>query len=134
QALGGDRGQQARALDRHPESQRACAMDSTRRAPAQCVDGTQIVSETREAIVRTYGQRMRRGKLPVVLKERSAPNVAAFDRPSDMERSLSGLIDRLRSENEALRKENARLHVYEQLAYHDDLTGIHNRRYFEQRI
>jgi diguanylate cyclase (GGDEF)-like protein len=48
--------------------------------------------------------------------------------------SESAVIDRLRSENDALKKENDRLRVYEELAYHDDLTGLHNRRYFEQRI
>jgi diguanylate cyclase (GGDEF)-like protein len=51
------------------------------------------------------------------------------------------VIDRLRRDNKtlrteiaSLRQENDRLRVYEELAYHDDLTGLHNRRYFEQRV
>ncbi len=44
------------------------------------------------------------------------------------------LIGRLRRENRALRAEVDRLSAYRELAYKDDLSGLHNRRYFEERI
>lgn len=44
------------------------------------------------------------------------------------------LIERLRRENEILRRENARLSMYEALAHRDELTGLYNRRYFNERL
>ncbi len=38
------------------------------------------------------------------------------------------------AENEALRGEIARLAKFEQLAYHDCLTEVHNRRYYNERL
>ena len=43
-------------------------------------------------------------------------------------------LSKLRRENDELRREVDRLSVYRQMAYRDCLTGLHNRRYFEERI
>lgn len=40
----------------------------------------------------------------------------------------------LRRENAKLKREVQRLKVYRQMAYRDCLTGLHNRRYFEERL
>lgn len=44
------------------------------------------------------------------------------------------LVQRLKRENEALRAEVRKLETYRGLAYHDDLTQLHNRRYFDERL
>jgi diguanylate cyclase (GGDEF)-like protein len=48
------------------------------------------------------------------------------------------MLEQLLEENAVLRRqlaeERARLAVYRELAYHDDLTGLHNRRYFDERL
>jgi diguanylate cyclase (GGDEF)-like protein len=41
---------------------------------------------------------------------------------------------RLAKENAALKRELARLQVYRAMAYRDPLTGLWNRRYFEERL
>src|SRR4029078_3789476 len=41
---------------------------------------------------------------------------------------------RLTRENAALKRELARLQVYRAMAYRDPLTGLWNRRYFEERL
>lgn len=46
----------------------------------------------------------------------------------------AGELSRLRRENDELRREVDRLAIYRQMAYRDYLTGLHNRRYFEERI
>jgi diguanylate cyclase (GGDEF)-like protein len=43
-------------------------------------------------------------------------------------------IARLSKENAALKRELARLQVYRAMAYRDPLTGLWNRRYFEERL
>ncbi len=49
-------------------------------------------------------------------------------------RTDRGLIERLFRENCALRRENARLARYEALACQDALTGLGNRRHFDERL
>jgi diguanylate cyclase (GGDEF)-like protein len=44
------------------------------------------------------------------------------------------LIEGLQSENDTLRAEVARLRQYRMLAYRDPLTGLRNRRYFDERL
>jgi diguanylate cyclase (GGDEF)-like protein len=43
-------------------------------------------------------------------------------------------LARLTRENAALKRELARLEVYRAMAYRDPLTGLWNRRYFEERL
>ena len=43
-------------------------------------------------------------------------------------------LARLARENAALKRELARLQVYRAMAYRDPLTGLWNRRYFEERL
>jgi len=43
-------------------------------------------------------------------------------------------IARLTRENAALKRELGRLQVYRAMAYRDPLTGVWNRRYFEERL
>jgi GGDEF domain-containing protein len=43
-------------------------------------------------------------------------------------------IARLTRENAALKREVARLEVYRAMAYRDPLTGVWNRRFFEERL
>ena len=43
-------------------------------------------------------------------------------------------LERLARENAQLRREIARLEVYRAMAYRDPLTGLWNRRYFEDRM
>jgi len=47
---------------------------------------------------------------------------------------LTAEVDRLSRQNAALRREIARLHVYRAMAYRDPLTGLWNRRFFEERL
>ena len=47
---------------------------------------------------------------------------------------LRSQVSRLRSENSRLRRELSRLGEYQQLAYRDALTGLRNRRAFEERL
>lgn len=49
-------------------------------------------------------------------------------------RSARGLIGRLVAENRSLRRQVRELEVYRSLAYTDHLTGLYNRRYFEERL
>ena len=50
------------------------------------------------------------------------------------ETSKTAQIARLSRENAALKRELARLQVYRAMAYRDPLTGVWNRRYFEERL
>ena len=43
-------------------------------------------------------------------------------------------VEALQEENDALRAEVARLRQYRMLAYRDPLTGLRNRRYFDERL
>src|SRR4029079_18193221 len=43
-------------------------------------------------------------------------------------------LAKLSKENAALKRELARLQVYRSMAYRDPLTGLWNRRYFEERL
>ncbi|HEY2900384.1 MAG TPA: GGDEF domain-containing protein [Polyangia bacterium] len=47
---------------------------------------------------------------------------------------LEAQLVRLSRQNAVLRKEIARLQVYRAMAYRDPLTGLWNRRYFEERL
>ena len=47
---------------------------------------------------------------------------------------LEGQVVRLSRQNAVLRKEIARLQAYRAMAYRDPLTGLWNRRYFEERL
>lgn len=49
-------------------------------------------------------------------------------------RELQAMVRRLRRENAGLRHEVQRLQVYRTMAYRDHLTGLHNRRYFQERM
>jgi diguanylate cyclase (GGDEF)-like protein len=48
--------------------------------------------------------------------------------------SLQGTVARLAAENAALRREVERLGRYRAMAYRDPLTGLHNRRAFDERL
>jgi len=48
--------------------------------------------------------------------------------------SFGGVVRKLRDENASLRRQVERLMVYRQMAYRDCLTGLHNRRYFKERL
>src|SRR5258707_15793290 len=43
-------------------------------------------------------------------------------------------IDRLRRKNATLRRTLARLLAFRAMAYRDSLTGLRNRRYFDERL
>jgi diguanylate cyclase (GGDEF)-like protein len=58
----------------------------------------------------------------------SIPDVSR--KPSDAAAELA----RLSRENGALRREVAKLQVYRAMAYRDPLTGLWNRRFFEERL
>src|SRR5882672_10125502 len=47
---------------------------------------------------------------------------------------LEAQVVRLTRQVAVLRKEVSRLHVYRAMAYRDPLTGLWNRRYFEERL
>lgn len=49
-------------------------------------------------------------------------------------RDLSARLERATRQNAALRREIARLQVYRAMAYRDPLTGLWNRRFFEERL
>ena len=50
------------------------------------------------------------------------------------EREQTAQLAKLTKENAALKRELARLQVYRAMAYRDPLTGLWNRRYFEERL
>ena len=60
---------------------------------------------------------------------------AAFEqkRPVGVARAR-GAISRLRSENDRLRDEIQRLRQFQEMAFRDALTGLRNRRSFEERL
>jgi diguanylate cyclase (GGDEF)-like protein len=60
-----------------------------------------------------------------------ARKTAVRQRPTE---DLETQVVRLSRQNTVLRKEIARLQVYRAMAYRDPLTGLWNRRYFEERL
>jgi diguanylate cyclase (GGDEF)-like protein len=54
--------------------------------------------------------------------------------PPKTHEELVGDLARLSRQNATLRREVARLEVYRAMAYRDPLTGLWNRRYFEDRL
>lgn len=67
------------------------------------------------------------------MKAQAAQKISSQTRqkpPEDMEAQLL----RLSRQNAVLRKEIARLQVYRSMAYRDPLTGLWNRRFFEERL
>jgi diguanylate cyclase (GGDEF)-like protein len=48
--------------------------------------------------------------------------------------AIQSQIARLTKQNAVLRREVARLQIYRAMAYRDPLTGLWNRRYFEERL
>ena len=48
--------------------------------------------------------------------------------------ALEAAITRLSRQNASLRREIARLQVFRSMAYRDPLTGLWNRRYFDERL
>ena len=53
---------------------------------------------------------------------------------SSKDANKTAQLARLTRENAALKRELARLQVYRAMAYRDPLTGLWNRRYFEERL
>jgi diguanylate cyclase (GGDEF)-like protein len=47
---------------------------------------------------------------------------------------MESALKELERENASLREEVRRLEVYQLMAYRDDLTALHNRRYFDERL
>ncbi len=58
-------------------------------------------------------------------------NIEALAEPAEPQDEL---IDRMRREIEALRQEVDRLSLFRHLAYRDELTGLYNRRHFDERL
>jgi diguanylate cyclase (GGDEF)-like protein len=82
---------------------------------------------------------VRRSAPPSALpsRERDEPAAASSSEPDapDLEHGLEQsrrLVARLRAENFALRQELERLTIFRHLALRDELTGLHNRRSFEE--
>ncbi len=53
---------------------------------------------------------------------------------NEYEITEDGTLDLLRRENDELRREVESLRMFRAMAYRDPLTGLHNRRYFEERL
>ncbi len=47
---------------------------------------------------------------------------------------MDAIVEKLRRENQELREEIRRLEGYRTMAYRDDLTGLYNRRFFDERL
>ena len=65
------------------------------------------------------------------MKLATAKKTGTRQRPDD---DLEGQLVRLSRQNAVLRKEISRLQAYRAMAYRDPLTGLWNRRYFEERL
>ncbi len=65
------------------------------------------------------------------MKLATAKKTGSKPRPDD---DLEGQLVRVSRQNAVLRKEIARLQAYRAMAYRDPLTGLWNRRYFEERL
>lgn len=70
---------------------------------------------------------------PLMIEENSEvfDIVSANQAPID---ACLALIQQLQAENESLRQRVDQLSTYQKLAYHDELTGLFNRRHFEERL
>jgi diguanylate cyclase (GGDEF)-like protein len=68
-----------------------------------------------------------------VIKLATAKKPAAR-RPPPADEGLEAQLSRLSRQNAALKKEIAQLQAYRAMAYRDPLTGLWNRRYFEERL
>jgi len=62
-----------------------------------------------------------------ILRNEDAPQPETQDDPRSV-------IARLAAENAALKREMQRLHAYRTMAYRDPLTGLRNRRAFDERL
>jgi two-component system cell cycle response regulator len=62
------------------------------------------------------------------------PSRVHSDRPRPGARSSSKELAKLRAEVVRLEREVERLSIYRRLAYHDELTGLYNRRCFDERL
>ncbi|HET6284931.1 MAG TPA: GGDEF domain-containing protein [Polyangia bacterium] len=67
------------------------------------------------------------------MKAQAAQKMGSPTRQKPAEDMEAQLL-RLSRQNAVLRKEIARLQVYRSMAYRDPLTGLWNRRYFEERL
>ena len=67
------------------------------------------------------------------MKAQAAQKMSSTTRQKPAEDMEAQLL-RLSRQNAVLRKEIARLQVYRSMAYRDPLTGLWNRRYFEERL
>ena len=65
------------------------------------------------------------------MKLATAKKTGTRQRPDE---DLEGQLVRLSRQNAVLRKEIVRLQAYRAMAYRDPLTGLWNRRYFEERL
>jgi diguanylate cyclase (GGDEF)-like protein len=65
------------------------------------------------------------------MREAMARKNLVRQRPTE---ELEAQIARLARQNAVLRKEIGKLQVYRAMAYRDPLTGLWNRRYFEERL
>ena len=62
------------------------------------------------------------------------PAAARKKSPASSNTTLETQIARLTRQNASLRKAISKLQVYRAMAYRDPLTGLWNRRYFEERL
>jgi diguanylate cyclase (GGDEF)-like protein len=65
------------------------------------------------------------------MREAMARKTEVRQRPTE---ELEAQVVRLSRQNAVLRKELGKLQVYRAMAYRDPLTGLWNRRYFEERL
>lgn len=70
----------------------------------------------------------------VIYREEEFENRRGDRRLPDASAGLRAQVAQLRAENARLRRELARLGEYQQLAFRDALTGLRNRRSFEERL
>ncbi len=71
---------------------------------------------------------------PLMIEERQSDVFDIVDANREPIAAAMDLIERLRSENESLRQQVDHLSTFRTLAYHDELTGLFNRRAFEERL
>jgi len=73
---------------------------------------------------------MGRGQMTLLMPTKK-PHTGSRQAPAG---DLQNQLSRLTRQNATLRKEVARLQVFRAMAYRDPLTGLWNRRYFEERL